>query len=252
LNPTVPSTSASPTLLTKQPTTSSPTFPTFIPTIKPTTGTPTTNPSKAPTALPTYPIKSAAPTKAPSKSPVPTTLSPSKEPTRAPTPSNNIGIIEKLLMCRMPFGINPVLSTQSDVALCAGWGQVSLEQSQLTTTQDLFELNLFPRCLQLIFPLSGHTFELQSSTNSILAMLYLDQDNNILTIINYNELYLNGVLLEAWDAERFEYIVAEQNEQIECRNEYYSTNNAETFIINGNYQKLKNYKIFSSIFLDLI
>jgi hypothetical protein len=155
-------------------------------------------------------------------------------------------------MCRLPYGLNPVLSTQSDVALCAGWGLVALEQSQLTTTQDLFELNLFPRCLQIVFPLSGYIFELQSVTNSILAMLYIDQDDNILTIINYNELYLNGVLLEAWDAERFEYIVDEQNEQIECKNEYYATNNAETFIINGKYQKLKNYKIFSSVFLDLI
>jgi hypothetical protein len=99
------------------------------------------------------------------------------------------------IACRFPYGKDPIVSTLKDINLCAGHGVMTYNQTTTSHTITIWDRYLLPACDSI--GTATATFTLFDDITSVYSLIYIDDDDNILSMVgtrvNY-EVYLNGVL----------------------------------------------------------
>lgn len=142
------------------------------------------------------------------------------------------------IVCRFPYGKDPVVSSLKDINMCAGHGVMSYENSTAEVNVTVWERNLITACSAITTPTA--TFQLFENITSIFSLIYIDEDDNILTVIGSKttyEIYLNGDLCSAICTENLrlpepwscELTCNEEVDQYICFNEAIFTPTANNF-----------------------
>lgn len=109
--------------------------------------------------------------------------------------SVSLEYFNRYIFCRFPYGKDPIVSSLVDINMCAGHGIMTFTNTTSVALIDIYEYELIVACDSITTPTA--TYTLFENITSIYSLIYVDNDENILSVIgtktNY-EVYRNGVL----------------------------------------------------------
>ena len=94
------------------------------------------------------------------------------------------------LSCRLPFGVDPIVSSFKDYNLCAGHGQVEI-LPEVTYDSTITANDVIPACNKIW--LNNITYNLNDKYSDPRTLIY-SNDTKIVSIID-NTVYLNGEIV---------------------------------------------------------